>query len=106
MFYARFINQMGLKEEWLYENNLNGWNTYYTEAGSPYCKKEKLICFEVEGKTYQERKNHVQELAIEWSHDWHEEELSYGEIDRIRNFFEKQGKRYGLLKEFRENCIC
>lgn len=29
-----------------------------------------------------------------------------GELYHIQNFFETMGKRYGLLREFRENCIC
>ena len=32
--------------------------------------------------------------------------LSYGELYYFSNYFEYLGKRYGLLKEFRENGIC
>lgn len=61
----------------------------------------------VSGKTYQERKADLQNKAIEWSNNqgtyaaW-----SYGELATIQGFFEKNAKRYGLLREFRENCIC
>ena len=34
-----------------------------------------------------------------------EKAFSYGEIVEAQAFFEKVGKRYGLLKEFRENGI-
>lgn len=71
---------------------------------------EHIICFVpliVSGKTYQERKADLKEKAIEWSNTqgsyprW-----SYGELGEIQDFFETNGKRYGLLKEFRENAIC
>lgn len=71
---------------------------------------EQIICFIpliVSGKTYQERKADLQNKAIEWSNSvgsyprW-----SYGELAIIEGFFETNGRRYGLLKEFKENCIC
>lgn len=31
--------------------------------------------------------------------------LSYGELAEVQAIFERLGKRYGLLKEFKENCI-
>ena len=75
-----------------------------------YNVKESEICcyipLTVSGKTYAERKADLQDKAIEWSNnnglggDW-----SYGELATIQEFFETNGKRYGLLKEFRENAI-
>lgn len=61
----------------------------------------------VSGRTYQERKNDLHNKAVEWSNTqgsyprW-----SYGELAIIEGFFETNGRRYGLLKEFKENCIC
>lgn len=69
-----------------------------------------VICFiplVVSGKTYAERKEDLRDKAIEWSNSvgsyprW-----SYGELAIIEGFFETNGRRYGLLKEFQENCIC
>lgn len=31
---------------------------------------------------------------------------SYGELAELQSYFEQQGRRYGLLREFRENGIC
>lgn len=71
---------------------------------------EMVVCYiplKVSGKTYQERKNDLQNKAIEWSNTqgsyprW-----SYSELGEIQDFFERNGKRYGLLKEFQENAIC
>lgn len=57
-------------------------------------------------KTYQQLKEAAREAAIDWQ-DWsHEQNLSYGELAEAQERFEKLGRRYGLLREFRENAIC
>lgn len=53
---------------------------------------------------YEKRKAEVREEAIEYSYS--EEELSYGELADKQDYFRRLGKRYGLLREFKENCIC
>lgn len=53
---------------------------------------------------YEKRKAEVREEAIEYSYS--EEELSYGELAEKQDYFRRLGKRYGLLREFKENCIC
>ena len=69
-----------------------------------------VICFipmVVSGRTYQERKNDLHEKAIEWSNSVGQyPKWSYGELAEIQGFFETNGRRYGLLTEFRENAIC
>lgn len=61
----------------------------------------------VSGKTYLDRKNDLRNKAIEWSNTQGEYGAwSYGEIGDIQAFFENNGRKYGLLKEFRENAIC
>ena len=71
--------------------------------------EKHVICFIpliVSGKTYAERKADLHNKAVEWSNTqgnygaW-----SYGELAEVQEFFEKNGKRYGLLAEFRENAI-
>lgn len=59
-------------------------------------------------KTYKDRKEEVRQEAIEWQLAFSEREecVSYGELAYSTAYFEKNGKRYGLLKEFRENGIC
>lgn len=57
-------------------------------------------------KTYQERKNEIREQAIDIILNvFHFSNLSYGEILAYQTYFEKVGKRYGLLREFKENGI-
>lgn len=55
--------------------------------------------------TYQEKKADVREKAINFQQVFFECDFSYSEIIEYQNYFLKQGKRYGLLKEFRENGI-
>ena len=54
---------------------------------------------------YQKRKETARQKAIDWQSAASEQNLSYGELAEIGNFFYKLGKRFGLLREFRENAI-
>lgn len=56
--------------------------------------------------TYAERKENVRNEAIDWQIWAAENPMSWGELFAWEQHFEKLGKRYGLLKEFRENGIC
>ena len=54
---------------------------------------------------YQRRKEAVRQEAIDWQYESVEQNLSYGELQEIGDYFYKLGKRFGLLREFRENAI-
>jgi hypothetical protein len=57
-------------------------------------------------KNYKERKEAIRNEAIEFQYSFSEgEQYSYKALADIQGYFEKQGKKYGLLKEFRENGI-
>lgn len=43
--------------------------------------------------------------AIEWQNWQSEQSLSYGELAEYSHHFERTGRKYGLLDEFRENGI-
>lgn len=45
------------------------------------------------------------EEAIEWQLDFGNHSYSYGELNEFQYYFERLAKRYGLVKEFRENGI-
>jgi len=54
---------------------------------------------------YATRKEAAREEAIDWQ-DWlGENSVSYEGLAIATNYFEKLGRRYGLLREFRENAI-
>ena len=55
--------------------------------------------------TYTEAKAMARELAIGWQHEESQRNMSYGELAEACERFNKLGKRFGLLGEFRENGI-
>ena len=97
-----FKNMNGKIESNLYYD----WNEWHKDTFSPIIEIQATILFKVGGKTYTEKKENLRDLAIKFSNNVGNTCLSYGELAEIGNFFEINGKRYGLLKEFRENGIC
>lgn len=60
----------------------------------------------ISGNTYQDRKNNARDKAIEYQNTYYDFcNYSYGELSIINEFFEKAGRRYGLLNEFTTNGI-
>jgi hypothetical protein len=55
---------------------------------------------------YYERKEEIRQQAIDWQLKCYSHNYSWGELADWCEYFYKLGKRYGLLKEFRENGIC
>lgn len=66
---------------------------------------ENVLKLAVSGRTYQEKKNALWDLAVEYS-GMDTCGLSYAEVFAIQDFFAAAGRRFGLLSEFKENCIC
>lgn len=60
----------------------------------------------IEINYYQKRKEEVRQEAIDWQLDFGNHNYSWGELAYYGDYFERLGKRYGLLREFRENGIC
>ena len=56
--------------------------------------------------SYQRRKEEIREQAIEWQHNFCDNNYDMLELANTQNNFAKLGKRYGLLREFHENGIC
>jgi hypothetical protein len=54
---------------------------------------------------YQENKEKARQEAIEWQRDFEKQNYSWGDLAIWGDYFYNKGKRYGLLKEFRENAI-
>lgn len=50
-------------------------------------------------------KGEASQQAIEWQAYASKRNLSYGEIAEWQNAFEKLGRKFGLIKEFKENGI-
>ena len=81
------------------------WAEYYSTVFRPIKETYFLTDFEIKGKTYKERKENAQQIAIDYSNN-DNSGLSWGELLEIQQKFESIGKNYGLLKEFKENAIC
>lgn len=63
------------------------------------------IDFIIRGKSYKEKKNSLAEIARNYQNEFSNHNLFYSEIAILNEYFERNGKKYGLLKEFRENAI-
>ena len=90
----------------IYEDSMIGWNEWYADTFSPNTKNISILALKTRGKNYKERKANAIELAKEWQNYFAQYSWSYGELAEIGNWFYENGKRYGLLREFRENGIC
>ena len=55
---------------------------------------------------YQQMKEKVRNAAIDWQRSFESCLYSLEEVAEWQGKFERLGKRYGLLREFRENGIC
>lgn len=55
---------------------------------------------------YELRKADIRQEAIEWQADFENHNYSYGELAWFQSYFEKLGRRYGLLREFHAEAIC
>ena len=101
MFFASFKDAYGNEHANLYFD----YPRFYQDTFSPKCEIIQIVEFVIHGKNYKERKSSLREIAVEFSHN-SICGLSFGELQHIQNFFETMGKRYGLLREFKENAIC
>lgn len=54
---------------------------------------------------YQKQKGKVRQKAIDWQLDFNNHNYSWGELAEFQGYFERLAKRYGLIKEFKENGI-
>lgn len=90
-------------EEKMY--TFDSYEEYFNETFSPWVEILFATDFKVKGKTYADRKEFVRNLAIDYSNN-QACGLSWSEVAYVGDMFYKLGKRYGLLKEFKENGIC
>ena len=91
---------------YIYANNGDGWNIFHRDTFSPQIKNIDILILRVSGETYEEKQENARQLAINWQVRFSSLDWSYGELSEIASYFERLGKRYGLLKEFKENAIC
>ncbi len=103
MFYAK------LKQDGQIVGNLyHDFQDYVSDTFSPEVETLEIVSFTVHGSNYRERRADVEDKAIICQHDYFDPDVEIDNLDwtDISDWFAKMGKRYGLLKEFRENCVC
>lgn len=101
MFYAKYRDINGEEVAKLYDRG----EDYARDTFSPLVEPLAVINFSVKGKNYRERQSSVQTIAM----DFQTADIGglfMSDYARIGEWFTTQGKRYGLLKEFRENAVC
>lgn len=54
---------------------------------------------------YEQKKKEARQKAIDWQKENEISRKSYSQLINESAYFEKLGRRYGLLREFRENAI-
>ena len=104
-----FIGKYELEDQeyfYIYYKKNGGWSAFHTDTFSPLTKNIEILDFKISGKTYREKQASLEDLAKEWQLYFCDFGWSYGELMEITNYFYENGKRYGLLKEFKENAIC
>lgn len=105
MFLAKF-NDEGQEKFYIYCDCFEGWQEFHKDTFSPLISDLEILKFSISGKTYKEKKENARDLAIDYQLNFSGLSWSYGELVEINDYFEKIGKRYGLLQEFKENGIC
>lgn len=101
MFYAKYRDINGEEVAKLYDRG----EDYARDMFSPLVEPLTVIDFSVKGKNYRERQSSVETTA----RDFQAADIGglfMSDYARIGEWFSTQGKRYGLLKEFRENAVC
>ena len=93
----------------LYNQIESGFMTYPLLFSKTFCPdSEILFVLNLEkggkGRTYNEKKNFLREKAIAYQ-SCYEYIDNLQAIVEISNYFERWGKKYGLLREFKENGI-
>ena len=54
---------------------------------------------------YFQRKEETRQFAIEWQADFPNHSWSYADLAVFQDMFYRLGRRFGLVREFRENGI-
>lgn len=106
MFFAHIKNEIiGENGGGLYNEHAGGCEAYFKDTFCPYTEIVSFISFNAYGKTYAEKKESVRNAALDYQSAQQNYPFSYSEMATIGAWFERMGRKYGLMKEFRENAI-
>lgn len=82
-----------------------GFDEFYKATWSPENEYTFLTDFHIRGKNYASRKNYARNLAKEVQQVTSNGSLTYSELAYIGAAMGKIARRYGLVREFKENGI-
>ena len=100
MFYANYTKPSGENVSRLYFST----KEYHRDTFNPETEIYSVINFRVRGRTYRDRQADLCNTARRWQYE-SAPGLSWNEIADVADWFYAQGKRYGLLRDFREEAI-
>lgn len=100
MFYANYKKPDGKVFSGLYDS----FEEFAQDTSSPLTEVFSLIDFHVHGKTYAEKQASLCDTAKRFQYEC-DGDLYMSELEWICEWFYTKGKRYGLVREFRENAI-
>lgn len=80
----------------------------YQTTEKEYAVDGKMQILTATGKKLSSRekaKASLRDFAIQWQYDFANYNYSYSDLAMYTDFFNEYGKKYGLIREFRENGI-
>jgi hypothetical protein len=96
MVIADYIDASGAEYCRIFET----FEDFHQATFSPACRVWDTAEFKIHGATYKERKESCAKLAARVKR-MEKGNLTYSEIQRLRDYFEKTGRKYGNLRLFR-----
>lgn len=103
---------------WVHFDYANGGNPYITTANDSLlfmvfnyrleqvsAKAFYVLERAARPRTYAEKKDALRSFAIDWQHATGDFDMSMSDVIDWCEFFEEYGRKYGLIREFRENAI-
>lgn len=93
---------------YIYKNGRGGVCYSYAALHAATFEPEENECLILNGShgnTYKARQASIEDQAIRYSNSFMSVPEFLDDINNIRDYFERYGKRYGLIKEFKENWI-
>lgn len=85
-------------------------NSFDPELGISEVSDDDIITVinteRLSGVSYEEKKNNLEAQAVDYSLSFGNSTLSWGALAVLQYYFNKYGRRFGLLTVFHANCIC
>ena len=83
------------------------WRCAHSRTFSPVIDILLVTDFKIKGKNYKKRKENARDLAIDVQLTYinYDVYTSYYDTMQLSNIFERIGKNYGLIKEYKEKGI-